>query len=298
MRKKVKKEYLKVLELGENASRDDIENAYSYFVRLYSSEDSPEITALKDDLSITERNRILSDIDKAYKALVGDDGVNRFEFSSKIEQQEIVLEDESVNETENNEAEDTEEIPDENEPVIEFIDTVDPIHDIPVEGSSNVDAKTETSDNGAGDEIDSILEFPLEESPDVDNEKDEIKFEISKSADPVVEFPGEVYSDDGDHLESEIEKIEIHDNINEESVVEITGKYLKKQRESRGIKPRELGSQLNISHKIITYIENEKFEKLEDPGYLRWAIKAYAKFLGISTEKCAEDYMRRYRNKK
>ena len=94
MKKKKKKEYLRILELGEKASRDDIENSYSHFVKLYSTEDSPEIHPLKEEISIEERKKILSDIDEAYKALVGVDGVNRIDFSAEIEPQVITLDEE------------------------------------------------------------------------------------------------------------------------------------------------------------------------------------------------------------
>ena len=80
--------------------------------------------------------------------------------------------------------------------------------------------------------------------------------------------------------------------------VEITGKYLKKIRESRKLKVRDIGEILNIEYKSIVHIENEKFEKLNDPGFLRWLIKSYSKFLGLNEEKSAGDYMRRYRSKK
>ena len=59
-----------------------------------------------------------------------------------------------------------------------------------------------------------------------------------------------------------------------------------------------MAEELNISTRDVSHIENEKFEKLTDAGYLRWVIKSYAKFLGLDETKSAEDYMRRYRQKK
>ncbi len=316
MKKKQKKEYLRILELGEKASRDDIENAYSHFVKLYSSEDSPEIHPLKEEFNKKERKKILSDIDKAYKALVGEDGVNRIDFSAEIEPQVISLDEEEPEVIEHEEITTSEQAQDEDEPVVEIVFTDEPIKEIPVDES--IDDLNEIneplveileSENVDEEIVDEIEPQAIEFEEDIPDEDEERKGSVEQEPEirepHVIEFEEDIPDEDEEREGSVKEEPEI---IEQEEVVadkafvdadvEITGKYLKKIRESRKLKVRDVGDILNIGYKSIVHIENEKFEKLNDPGFLRWLIKSYSKFLGINEEKSAEDYMKRYRNKK
>ena len=325
MKKKKKKEYLRILELGEKASRDDIENAYSHFVKLYSSEDSPEIHPLKEEFSKKERKKILSDIDKAYKALVGEDGVNRIDFSAEIEPQVISLDEEEPEVIEHEEIEPSEQAQEEDEPVVEIVFTDESIQEKPgdesiedikesnepqvIEFEEDLHDKDEERKGSVEEEPEirepHVIEFE-EDLPDEDEVKEgKVEEEPEKIEPQVIEFE-EVLPEEDEEREGKVEEepeiIEqeevVADKAPVDEYVEITGKYLKKIRESRKLKVRDVGDILNIGYKSIVHIENEKFDKLNDPGFLRWLIKSYSKFLGINEEKSAEDYMKRYRNKK
>jgi hypothetical protein len=283
MNKKVKKEYLRILELGEKASRDDIENAYSHFVKLYSTGDSPEIQPLREEINRDERKKILRDIDKAYKALVGEDGVNRIDFSAEIEPQEIVLDVEREAEAEHPESETFDAQPDKDEPVVEFEFSEELLVEVPVEKS--------ISEINDVDEL--IVEIP---------EREESESEIPEE----IEYQEIRFDDDNTDGEEPIEvKVDISDQEEiltdiapADDDMEITGKFIKQTRESRKMKVGEVGELLNVKYKDLIHIENEKFDKLNDAGYLRWLITSYAKFLGLDERKSAEDYMKRYRLKK
>ncbi|MCK5004405.1 MAG: helix-turn-helix domain-containing protein [Candidatus Aminicenantes bacterium] len=316
MKKRKKKEYLSILELGEKASRDDIENAYSHFVKLYSSEYSPEIHPLKEEIPKEERKKILSDIDKAYKALVGEDGVNRIDFSAEFEPQEIILDEGEGAAIEHVKIEPSKEVQEESEPVVEFEFTDETIQKIPVDESiDDINEKneliveipeSEKEYNEIPDEIEHQVIEMDEDIPDEDEEMEgSIEEEPEISEPQVIEFeedlPDENVDMDGSIEEGPeiiVQEEVVVDKDPVDADVEITGKYLKKIRESRKLKVRDIGEILNIEYKSIVHIENEKFEKLNDPGFLRWLIKSYSKFLGLNEEKSAGDYMRRYRSKK
>ena len=211
MKKKKKREYLKILELSDNASRDDIENAYSHFVKLYSFGDSPEIHPLKDEIDSNERKNILSDIDKAYKALVGEDAVNRMEFTAEFEPQEINLDEEEVAAIPQEEIiEHSEES--EEEPVVEFVEQDDPIIELPedkmeadmdesgepfVEISESEEVIVEKSESELPESEDPVeveIELPLEEEGEAVIEQEEIKDEVPVGIE--IELPlEENYSD-------------------------------------------------------------------------------------------------------
>jgi len=345
MKKKKRKKFLKILELGEKATRDDIENAYSHFVKLYSSEDSPEIHPLKEEILSEERKKILSDIDKAYKELVGEDGVNRIDFSAEIEPQEIILDEEGSAIIEHEKIDPSDMVQDEDEPVVEFVFTNEPVKEIPVDEPEVIEESVKDDPEVIDPQViefdmDEDIEESVKDEPEVIEESvkddpevidpqviefdmDEIIEESVKDEPEVIEPQVIEFDMDESVVESLEEEPEISDpqliefdmdesvveSLEEESGevdseevvvddVEITGKYLKKIRESKKIKVRDVGEILNIPYKSIVHIENEKFEKLNDPGFLRWLIKAYTKFLGLNEEKGAEDYMKRYRNKK
>ncbi|MEN8222574.1 MAG: helix-turn-helix domain-containing protein [Acidobacteriota bacterium] len=309
MKKKEKKKYLRVLELGDKASRDDIENAYSHFVKLYSFGDSPEINPLKEEIDSEEREEILSEIDKAYKALVGEDAVNRMEFTAEIEPQEIILDGEEDTAKEEEKKVQPVETLEEDEPFVEFVENGEPVIEIPAKIEIELPVEEETMEIDESEE--QVVEKPeseVEENEipvkiEIELPVEEETMEIDESEEPVVEIhENEISVEIEDHVAEhsvpDSESVLDEQDMLEKDVVEITGKFFKNMREARKLKVRELGSVLGISYKDIVNIENEKFEKLTDPGYLRWLIKSYAKFIGIDEDKSAEDYMKRYRSKK
>ncbi len=201
-----KRKYLKILELGDEASMDDIGFAYKYLVDLYGSDSSPQIEPLRGEFSEGEREKIVDMINEAYEKLTGNKNVFTKDFETELEPEIINLDNENESETKN-------------------------VQEMKSDTESEIDIVNE-------------------------------------------------------------------DEVAEEYVDEVTGKYMKKIREEKGLKVKDAAELLNISYKYIVQIENEKFEKMTDPGYLRWFVSLYLKFLGINEKKGTEDYMKRYRSKK
>jgi hypothetical protein len=75
----------------------------------------------------------------------------------------------------------------------------------------------------------------------------------------------------------------------------IKGRTLRKAREKLEIGIHEIAVSTGISYKILVNIEKEQYQKLPEPGYLRWLITTYAKALSLDPKKVADDYMSRYR---
>ncbi len=127
--------------------------------------------------------------------------------------------------------------------------------------------------------------------------KDDFEAEVEPQ---IINFETDRDLDEQNSMEMVKEKQpeEKSNDVSYDANIEISGEFLKKKREESGLKVRDAGELLSVNYKDISYIENEKFEKMKDPGYLRWLIKSYSKLLGIDEQKGAEDYMKRYRSKK
>ncbi len=83
-----------------------------------------------------------------------------------------------------------------------------------------------------------------------------------------------------------------------ESEIEWRGSFLKKIRETYKISLEEMMGITKISKTYITAIENESFEKLPAPVYVRGFITQIAKALKLPSEKVAAPYLERYRQKR
>ncbi len=75
----------------------------------------------------------------------------------------------------------------------------------------------------------------------------------------------------------------------------IKGRTLRKAREKLEVGIHEMAVSTGISYKVLVNIEKERYQKLPEPGYLRWLIATYAKSLSLDPKKAADDYMKRYR---
>ncbi len=76
--------------------------------------------------------------------------------------------------------------------------------------------------------------------------------------------------------------------------VQYNGAYLRRIRESRSISLEKVESVTKISQASLQLIENDAFEQLPARIYVRGFVILYARFLGLSSEEVAWDYMKNY----
>jgi flagellar biosynthesis protein FlhG len=69
------------------------------------------------------------------------------------------------------------------------------------------------------------------------------------------------------------------------------GKRLREIRERMGIELNSVSKETKISTKMLESIEEERFEAVPAPVYLKGFLKAYAQFLGLDPQKVVEDYL-------
>jgi flagellar biosynthesis protein FlhG len=82
-----------------------------------------------------------------------------------------------------------------------------------------------------------------------------------------------------------------------DSVTEFTGPVLKKIRGMRGVSVEQLAEQTKIRITYINYLEEESFEFLPAPVYVKGFVINIATILGLPAQRVAEDYMAVYRAK-
>jgi hypothetical protein len=75
----------------------------------------------------------------------------------------------------------------------------------------------------------------------------------------------------------------------------VTGRSLRKAREKSGMGVHEVAKSTRINYKVLVNIEKERFHKLPDAGYIRWAVRTYAETLSMDPSWTADEYMKRYR---
>lgn len=64
--------------------------------------------------------------------------------------------------------------------------------------------------------------------------------------------------------------------------MEALGAYLKKNREQRGVSLEEMAASTKINLSVLSYLEEDKFDKLPAPVFVKGFIKAYLAYLGIN----------------
>ncbi len=64
--------------------------------------------------------------------------------------------------------------------------------------------------------------------------------------------------------------------------MEALGAYLKKNREQRGVSLEEMAASTKINLSVLSYLEEDKFDKLPAPVFVKGFIKAYLVYLGIN----------------
>lgn len=89
---------------------------------------------------------------------------------------------------------------------------------------------------------------------------------------------------DGPDTENRVEKLL-------ESVDKITGPVLKKIRTAIGISLEEMSDQTKIRQTYLRYLEDEEYEFLPAPVYIKGFVNNIATVLGLPPQRAAEEYM-------
>jgi flagellar biosynthesis protein FlhG len=71
------------------------------------------------------------------------------------------------------------------------------------------------------------------------------------------------------------------------------GADLRKIREARGISLRHIAAVTKIGQRFLEYVEEDRFDFLPPPVYLRGFLLEYARIVGIDGRRAAEAYMKR-----
>lgn len=83
-----------------------------------------------------------------------------------------------------------------------------------------------------------------------------------------------------------------------ESVSTYTGQVLKKFRNMKGISLEELAEQTKIRKTYIQYLEEEEYEFLPAPVYIKGFVNIIATVLGLPAQRVADDYMVQFNTKR
>jgi flagellar biosynthesis protein FlhG len=73
----------------------------------------------------------------------------------------------------------------------------------------------------------------------------------------------------------------------------VTGAALRRFREARGVSLEEIAHKSKISSRFLRYIEDERFDMLPAPVYLRGFLHEYARAVGLEPRGTAEAYLSR-----
>lgn len=79
-----------------------------------------------------------------------------------------------------------------------------------------------------------------------------------------------------------------------DKATEITGAVLRKLRESRGLELSEVAQRTKISQRHLSSIEEERFDELPAPVYIRGFVSQIARIVGVDPSRAADTYMRRF----
>jgi flagellar biosynthesis protein FlhG len=76
---------------------------------------------------------------------------------------------------------------------------------------------------------------------------------------------------------------------------EVSGSVIRRIRESRGLELADIAHRTKISERHLRSIEDERFDELPAPVYVRGYVTQFARALRIDPTRAAESFMRRYR---
>ena len=75
---------------------------------------------------------------------------------------------------------------------------------------------------------------------------------------------------------------------------EVTGEYLRKVRQTRGIELSDISQRSKISERYLRAIEEERFSDMPAAVYVRGYVMEYARAIRIDPQKAVESHLRRY----
>jgi len=78
---------------------------------------------------------------------------------------------------------------------------------------------------------------------------------------------------------------------------EVTGAFLKKVREIRGLELGDISQRTKISERYLRALEEEQFGEMPAAVYVRGYVTEYARALRLDPQRAAESYLVRYRAK-
>ncbi len=78
---------------------------------------------------------------------------------------------------------------------------------------------------------------------------------------------------------------------------EVTGAFLKKVREIRGLELNDIAQRTKISERYLRALEDEQFTDMPAAVYVRGYVTEYARALRLNPQRAAESYLARYRAK-
>jgi len=78
---------------------------------------------------------------------------------------------------------------------------------------------------------------------------------------------------------------------------EVTGAFLKKVREIRGLELNDIAQRTKISERYLRALEDEQFADMPAAVYVRGYVTEYARALRLNPQRAAESYLVRYRAK-
>jgi hypothetical protein len=76
---------------------------------------------------------------------------------------------------------------------------------------------------------------------------------------------------------------------------EASGEFIRRARESAGLDLRTIAEETKIGVTMLSYIEEERLDRLPAPVYLKSFVSQYANCLGLDREKVARSYSNRIR---
>jgi len=78
---------------------------------------------------------------------------------------------------------------------------------------------------------------------------------------------------------------------------EVTGAFLKKVREARGLELNDIAQRTKISERYLRALEDENFVDMPAAVYVRGYVTEYARAIRLDPQRAAESYLTRYRAK-
>ena len=75
----------------------------------------------------------------------------------------------------------------------------------------------------------------------------------------------------------------------------MTGEYLRKVRQTRGIELSDISQRSKISERYLRAIEEERFSDMPAAVYVRGYVLEYARALRMDAHRVTESYLARYR---